>query len=302
MGNLSAYMRDITADVSPVDSELTLQNVQMGCTILVVDDDPVCLDEYCETIINLGYSVRSASDAPEALKLLADSPDIGVVITDIEMPSMDGISLLSEIANRFLPTRPIVTLVITGHSSLNVATRAMQSQATDLLSKPVSMEDLAAALRRASAHHFTMSNRFHIAALTKRLDPNALGDRATKADSAPTGQELQSFIRMLLKFQHNKSRYFDPAIFSGPSWEILLDITEASLRGEAVPASSASVTTLVPLSTALRHVNNLVSAGLVRRWIDPTDKRRTLLQLEPHALEAMQRYLASAWKIQTQAG
>lgn len=67
------------------------------------------------------------------------------------------------------------------------------------------------------------------------------------------------------------------------------------------PTSSASATTQVPLSTALRHVNNLVSAGLVRSWTDPADKRRTLLELEPHALAAMQRYLETAWKFQSQA-
>ena len=145
-----------------------------------------------------------------------------------------------------------------------------------------------------------MSNRFQITALTKRLAPSVGRDLAPKCDAAPTGTELQSFIKMLLKFQHDKFKFFDPAVLSGPSWEILLDITEASLRGEAIPASAASATTLVPLSTALRHVNNLVDAGLVRRWIDPTDKRRTLLELEPHALVAMQRYLESAWKLQRQ--
>lgn len=288
--------------VSRSDGGATLPKAQKGCTILVVDDDPACLDEYRDAIANLGYPVVCAANAPDALKKIADSPDIGVVMTDLEMPAMDGISLLSEIANRFSPNRPIVTLVITGHSSLQVATKAMRSQATDMLSKPVSMEELAEALRRASAHHFTMSNRFQITALTKRLDPPVVRERKTKTDAPPTGSELQSFIQMLLKFQHNKSKYFDPAVLSGPSWEILLDITEASLRGEAVPASSASATTLVPLSTALRHVNNLVDAGLVRRWTDPKDKRRTLLELEPHALAAMQRYLESAWKLQAQAG
>lgn len=288
--------------VSGADGETATPWVQKGCTILVVDDDPVCLNEYRDTISNLGYNVVCAANALEALKNIAESQDIGVVITDLEMPTMDGISLLAEIANRFSPTRPIVTLVLTAHSSLQVATKAMQSQATDLLSKPVSMEDLAAALRRASAHHFTMSNRFQITALTRRLDPPVVRDYAPKPDTAPTGLELQYFIQMLLKFQHNKSKFFDPAVLSGPSWEILLDITEASLRGEAVPASSASATTLVPLSTALRHVNNLVDAGLVRRWTDPMDKRRTLLELEPHALAAMQRYLESAWKLQGKVG
>jgi CheY-like chemotaxis protein/DNA-binding MarR family transcriptional regulator len=283
------------------DSEMALRTASKGCTILVVDDDPACLDEYCDAIANLGYTVKSATSAPDALKQIAESQDIGVVITDVEMPTMDGISLLSEISNRFSLNRPIVTLVLTGHSSVQVATKAMQSQATDMLSKPVSIEQLAEALRRASAYHFAMANRFQITALTKRLDPPVVRDRPAKRNSRPTEEELQAFTRMLLKFQHNKSKFFDPAVLAGPSWEILLDIADATLRGEAVPASSASASTHVPLSTALRHVNNLVNAGLVRRWTDPTDKRRTLLELEPHAVAAMQRYLETAWKLQPQS-
>jgi len=284
------------------DSEMALRTASKGCTILVVDDDPACLDEYCDAIANLGYTVKSATSAPDALKQIAESQDIGVVITDVEMPTMDGISLLSEISNRFSLNRPIVTLVLTGHSSVQVATKAMQSQATDMLSKPVSIEQLAEALRRASAYHFAMANRFQITALTKRLDPPVVRDRPAKRNSRPTEEDLQAFTRMLLKFQHNKYKFFDPAVLMGPSWEILLDITDATLRGEAVPASSASASTHVPLSTALRHINNLVEAGLVRRWTDPNDKRRKLLKLEPHTAIAMQRYLETAWKLQPQIG
>lgn len=279
------------------DGDFALRRLQKVCAILVVDDDPACVEEYRETIVNLGYQVICAATAPDALQKISDSPDIGIVLTDLEMPTMDGISLLSEIASRFKPHRPIVTLVITGHSSLRVATMAMRSQATDLLSKPVSLEDLASALRRASETHFAMANRFQITALTKRLDPPAAGADRLARKANPTQSDLQSFIRLLLKYQHNKSKYFDPAVLAGPSWEILLDLAEASLRGEAVPASSASATTLVPLSTALRHVNNLVEAGLVRRWTDPKDRRRTLLELEPHANAAMHRYLENAWKL-----
>jgi CheY-like chemotaxis protein/DNA-binding MarR family transcriptional regulator len=284
--------------VNGSDSEMTQQKASKGCTVLVVDDDPACIDEYCDAIANLGYTVISATSAPDALKQIAESQEIGVVITDLEMPSMDGISLLSEISNRFALNRPIVTLVLTGHSSLQVATKAMQSQAIDLLSKPVSIEQLAEALRRASAYHFAMANRFQITALTKRLDPPVVRDNNAKQNNIPTEEELQAFTRMLLKFQHNKSKFFDPAVLAGPSWEILLDIAEATLRGESLPASSAAAATHIPLSTALRHVNNLVDAGLVRRWIDPTDKRRSLLELEPHAVAAMQRYLETAWKLQ----
>lgn len=147
-----------------------------------------------------------------------------------------------------------------------------------------------------------MSNRFQITALTNRLNPPVFRPNSARPDGPPSGQELQDFIQMLLKFQRNKSKFFDQILLSGPSWEIFLDIAEASLRGEPIPTSSASATTQVPLSTALRHVNNLVGAGLVRAWTDPADKRRTLLELEPHALAAMQRYLETAWKLQGKAG
>jgi DNA-binding NtrC family response regulator len=197
--------------VNGSDSEMTQQKASKGCTVLVVDDDPACIDEYCDAIANLGYTVISATSAPDALKQIAESHEIGVVITDLEMPSMNGISLLSEISNRFALNRPIVTLVLTGHSSLQVATKAMQSQAIDLLSKPVSMEQLAEALCRATAHHFATANRFQITALTQRLDPPVVRDQNAKQNNTPTEEELQAFTHMLLKLQHNKSKFFDPA-------------------------------------------------------------------------------------------
>jgi FixJ family two-component response regulator/DNA-binding MarR family transcriptional regulator len=278
-------------------SSADFQNPQNGFTVLVVDDDQICLDQYQDLISNLGYKVVCAVTAPDALKQIAESPDIGVVITDIEMPSMDGISLLSEIANRFLPSRPIVSIVITAHSSVQIATKAMQSQATDFLCKPVMMEDLAAALRRASAHQFTLANRFQITELKKRLDLSLLREGDEEAVSPPTIPELQAFMQMLLKLQHNKAKFFDSTALTGPSWEILLDIAEASLRGQAIQASTVSATLSVSLSTTMRHVSHLVEAGLVQSWTDPSDKRRTMLKLQPDALAAMQRYLETVWKL-----
>jgi CheY-like chemotaxis protein len=273
------------------------QNPQGAYTVLVVDDDQLCLDQYCDLISNLGYKVVCAVTAPDALRQIAESPDIGVVITDIEMPSMDGISLLSEIAHRFLPSRPIVSIVITAHSSLQIATKAMQSQATDLLCKPVMLEDLAATLRRASARHFALANRFQITELRERLNLSLLRQGEGEAVLPPTVPELQTFMQMMLKLQHNKAKFFDSTALSGPAWEILLDIAEASLRGEAIPASSVSATLLVSLSTTMRHVGHLVEAGLVESWTDPSDKRRTMLKLQPEALDAMLRYLETVWKL-----
>jgi CheY-like chemotaxis protein len=82
-------------DVSNSNSDMAIGNLSKGCTILVVDDDPACLDEYCDAIENLGYNVIPAPSAPDALRQIAESLEIGVVITDLEMPAMHGLSLLS---------------------------------------------------------------------------------------------------------------------------------------------------------------------------------------------------------------
>lgn len=277
-----------------------LTTVEQATTVLLVDDDAACLEETQEALANLGYDVRCASDAMAALKLIADDSEIGIVITDLRMPGMDGHTFLEELALRFMPKRPLVALVVTGIPSLEAATLAMRYRALDFLSKPVSAETLAAALRRASATLASMSYKFQIAALEDERAAQGEGNSPDPnlPDREPTAEELSAFVQRLLKYQQNRARFFDPELFSGPSWDILLDLAAASFRGEPVAASSVCATTLVPFSTALRHVNSLVEAGLVKRWTDPLDKRRKMLELEPEAALMMKQYLETGWKMQ----
>lgn len=264
--------------------------------VLLVEDDQECLDECAETLSNLGYTVCCAVDALTALKLLSDDRDIGIVITDIQMPGMDGLTFLEELSQRFMRKRPMVALVITAAPSLEAATQAMRAHAADFLPKPVSVDILAAAMRRASAELASLSDKFQLA---KALDNyvQEQDDSVSAEVPSPSLKELQAFVQSLLKHQQNRARFFDPELYSGPSWDILLDLAEAHFRGAPVAVSSVCASTQVPLSTALRHVNNLVQAGLVRRWTDSNDKRRKMLELHPETSEQMRKYLESGWKI-----
>jgi DNA-binding MarR family transcriptional regulator len=47
------------------------------------------------------------------------------------------------------------------------------------------------------------------------------------------------------------------------------------------------------MSTAMRWINDMIEAGLIVRWIDPTDGRRNLMQISPATRDAMLRYLAA---------
>lgn len=269
------------------------------CHVVIVDDDPQCLVEYRELVEALGYPCHQASDAASALRLIAGDPRIGLVITDVRMPGMDGLTLLEELSERFMSARPLVAIVITGQCSIDTAVCAMRSSAVDMLEKPISLEGLSASLRRATSRWARLSAQFKLLALSqtaRRAEPIVAAPAPEMTQRQPSMDELQSFAARIMKDRQSRSKFFDPQILSGPAWDILLDLAAAGLKGEPVPTSSACASTQVPLSTALRHVNQLVEAGLVKREADPGDRRRTLLELEPHALELMTRYLTSSWE------
>ena len=269
------------------------------CHVLIVDDDPICLEEYAELLESLGYACQQAPDAATALRLVSSDSRIGIVLTDLLMPEMDGLTLLDELSNRFMITRPLVAIVVTGQSSLDLAISAMRSNAIDFLEKPVSLQYLSASLRRASARWNRLAAIFQLQAMANggafHVDPGMRADTGSR--DKPTLDDLQYFAVQMMKDRQIRSKYFDAQILNGPAWDILIDLAAAGLQGRAVPTSSACASTQAPFSTALRHVNQLVEAGLVKRTVDPSDKRRTLLELEPDALEQMTRYLASSWEM-----
>ncbi len=263
--------------------------------ILVVDDDPDCLETYSELIERLGYACVTASDATFALKVIAESPAIGLVVSDIKMPGMDGLTLLDEVSERFMSQRPIVAIIITGDPSIDMAVSAVRSMAIDFLEKPISLASLSSALRRAKSRWASVAAQFHLNQAGARSSPLAAGKEHDRRGK-PTAEDLQALAALIMKTRQNRSKFFDPQIMSGPAWDILIDLTAAGLKGEAVPISSACASTEVPISTALRHVKQLVAAGLIKKVSDQTDRRRTLLELEPQTLQQMTRYLASSWE------
>lgn len=273
---------------------------QQQCHVLVVDDDHACREEYRELLESLGYRCQLAPDGPTALRLISDDLRIGIVLADLQMAEMDGLTLLDELSDRFMSIRPLLAIAVTHERSLDLALRAMRSNAFDLLDKPVSLQSLSAVLRRASAGWSRLAAMFQLRAMA----PPSLADLATPespqvppARGKPTLVDLQAYATQMMKDRQIRSKFFEAQMLTGPAWDILVDLACAGLQGRSVPTSSACASTQAPFSTALRHVTQLVEAGLVKRTIDPGDKRRTLLELEPETLELMTRYLASSWEM-----
>jgi DNA-binding MarR family transcriptional regulator len=87
-----------------------------------------------------------------------------------------------------------------------------------------------------------------------------------------------------------RSRHFPTELFSDPCWEMLLDLYDAHLVGAEVTVTSLGAASGVPLTTALRRMDQLKVHGLIERIEDNEDKRRTIVRLTHAGLTAVESF------------
>jgi len=112
--------------------------------ILVVEDDAELCSALCDTLALAGYATETADNGAQALDLLGRKT-IDLVITDIQMPGMDGHTLLKQIKARWAE---LPVMLMTAYGSIQMAVEAMRDGAVDYLSKPFEAEVLAAMVGR----------------------------------------------------------------------------------------------------------------------------------------------------------
>jgi two-component system response regulator FlrC len=106
--------------------------------ILIVEDDAGLREALVDTLLLGGYHVIEADSGEQALLKLMEQP-VDLVVSDIQMGGMSGLSLLKNIKNRH-PNLPI--LLMTAYATIDDAVQAMRDGATDYLSKPFAPEVL----------------------------------------------------------------------------------------------------------------------------------------------------------------
>jgi PAS domain S-box-containing protein len=113
--------------------------------IVLIDDEEDIRDVLTMALEDAGYQVFAAPDGPAGLALCEEvRPQI--VLTDIRMPGMDGITVLETLKR----TRPEIEVVVaTAYGEMDLAIRALQLDASDFINKPIHDEALQLALKRA---------------------------------------------------------------------------------------------------------------------------------------------------------
>ncbi len=131
--------------------------------LLVVDDDALIRRSLGALLRIDGYEVDEAAGGAEALRVLeAERPDL--VVTDFNMPGIDGMQLLREIRTR---RADLPVILVTGYGTVEQAVEAMKSGAYDYVSKPIIDDEMRMVIRRALEER---SLRDENSALRRRLD------------------------------------------------------------------------------------------------------------------------------------
>ncbi|MBN0988355.1 sigma-54-dependent transcriptional regulator [Amphritea pacifica] len=155
--------------------------------ILLVDDEKHIRLAAAQTLELAGYEVVCADSAEKALTLL-DRDWPGVVVSDINMPGIDGLELMQRIITI---DNDLPVILITGHGDISMAVSAMRDGAYDFIEKPFSSELLNDVVRRAAEkRRLTLENR----ALRKALEAQGgIGPRII--GNSPRIQQLRAMIQ-----------------------------------------------------------------------------------------------------------
>src|SRR5260370_3813293 len=139
------------------------------------------------------FALRFAHHGEEALAVLAEEPDIELMLLDINMPVMDGLTLLAELRERQSEVRAII---VSAYGDMTNLRTAMNRGAFDFVTKPVDLSDLEITIRKtlADTEKLREMDRLRLAAerarnnLSRYFSPNIVAMLAAQDEPLGAGR------------------------------------------------------------------------------------------------------------------
>ncbi|HGM5580856.1 TPA: sigma-54-dependent transcriptional regulator [Pseudomonas putida] len=174
----------------------------MMVKVLLVEDDRVLRQALGDTLEIGGFDYRAVGSAEEALDAVAEEA-FGLVVSDVNMPGMDGHQLLAQL-RRHHPQLPV--LLMTAHAAVERAVEAMRQGAADYLVKPFEPKALLSLVDRHAAGHLGVEEEGPVASEPASRQLLELAARVARSDStvlisgeSGTGKEV------LARYIHQRS-------------------------------------------------------------------------------------------------
>ena len=237
--------------------------------ILVVDDEPdlepLVLQRMRRRIRSGDFTFVFAHNGVEALEMLQAEEDIDMVVSDINMPQMDGLTLLEQIP-KVDPN--IRSVIISAYGDMKNIRTAMNRGAFDFVTKPLDFEDLQLTIDRTLTHltewRAALSSRDKLVALQNELDVARKMQQSILPTQFPQGDDYQSFGGMVPALDVGGD-FFDVMRLENDC----IGLAIADVSGKGVPAALFMMSSRTLLKGAaigarepgdvLREVNDLLS-------------------------------------------
>src|SRR5262245_19029485 len=177
----------------------------MTTRILVVDDEPdleaLVLQKFRHQIRDEAASFTFAHDGVEALAALKANGNIDLVVTDINMPRMDGLSLLQKLQEN---EENIMTVSVSAYGDMTNIRSAMNRGAFDFVTKPIDFLDLETTIAKTLRHIEFLRNARQCqaaaerayASLSRYFSPNLAQRLASDADAVDLGGQRREIATL----------------------------------------------------------------------------------------------------------
>jgi len=245
----------------------------MPVTVLVVDDEPdlelLIRQKFRQKISASEYEFLFAGNGVQALEQLDAHPEIELVLTDLNMPEMDGFALLGELAGL---DRVLKSVVISAYGDLDNVRVAMNRGAFDFITKPINFEDLeitiAKTLEEVRRLREGLEATQSLAAMRQEIEVAARIQQAIlpkQVPAFPSHPEIDLFATMLPAHQVGGDFYDFFLIDEQRAGFVIGDVAGKGVPASLLMAVSRSLLKATALTgkkpgQCLTHVNRLLCA------------------------------------------
>jgi len=187
------------AEVDYVISTIERLHKNMKHTIMIVDDSMVFRNQMKRMLEHLFFNVIACAHGEEALGLLKENPAVSMVITDYNMPVMNGLELTIAIREEFSKER-ISILAISGNNDEDISAMFLKKGATDFIKKPFSKEEFSCRINNtieALENIAAITNSAKRDFLTGLYNRNYFYEKAQKYFEIAKEQQLTFCIAMV---------------------------------------------------------------------------------------------------------
>lgn len=128
--------------------EWHVNKVTSAVKVLVVDDQPLIVEELCEFLESCGYRCVPCESSQQAVERFSEDAEIGLVLCDLHMPGMDGIQLVLELQRLAGKERAFEAIMLTGRADKQDVIKALRAGIADYYQKPIDLNELLEGLQR----------------------------------------------------------------------------------------------------------------------------------------------------------